>query len=96
MKKFQFFATTVIGLEDIAAKEVENLLGSKAEQDVGRIVFEGNITDICLLNLKARTINKFFIQLCRSKFENLEVIYKIAKNLDYTWIIDPEQSFAVK
>ncbi|MEM3731666.1 MAG: tRNA (guanine(6)-N2)-methyltransferase [Candidatus Bathyarchaeia archaeon] len=95
MVRFQFFATTVIGLEDIAAKEIEALLGCKAEQGVGRITFEGDTADIYLLNLKARTINKFFIQLCRSKFENLEDIYRLAKSLDYTWIIDSEQSFAV-
>ncbi|MEM0095616.1 MAG: tRNA (guanine(6)-N2)-methyltransferase [Candidatus Bathyarchaeia archaeon] len=96
MERLRFFATTVIGLEDIAAKEVENLLNGKVELDIGRIVFEGRPTDIYLLNLKARTINKVFIQLCHSKFVNLEDIYKLAKSLDYTWIINPEQSFAVR
>lgn len=96
MERLRFFATTVIGLEDVAAKEVENLLGGKVEQDVGRIIFEGQVSDIYILNLKARTINKIFIQLCRSKFANLEDIYKLAKNLDYQWIINPEQSFAVR
>ncbi|MBS7608599.1 MAG: tRNA (guanine(6)-N2)-methyltransferase [Candidatus Bathyarchaeia archaeon] len=96
MERLRFFATTVIGLEDIAAKEVENLLNGKVELDMGRIVFEGRPTDIYLLNLKARTINKVFIQLCHSKFVNLEDIYKLAKSLDYTWIINPEQSFAVR
>jgi len=96
MGRLRFFATTIIGLEDIAAKEVENLLGGKVERDVGRIIFEGQVSDIYILNLKARTINKIFIQLCRSKFANLEDIYKLAKNLDYQWIINPEQSFAVR
>lgn len=83
-------------MEDIAAKEVEKLLGRKVKQDVGRIVFEGAVSSIYVLNLKARTINKVFIQLCRSKFANLEGIYKLAKNLNYTWIINPEQSFTVR
>ncbi|MEM2394384.1 MAG: tRNA (guanine(6)-N2)-methyltransferase [Candidatus Bathyarchaeia archaeon] len=96
MERFQFFATTVIGLEDVAAEEVESMLGCKAERGVGRITFEGKTADIYLLNLKARTINKFFIQLCRSKLENLEDVYRLAKSLDYTWMIDPEQSFAVR
>jgi len=96
MERLRFFATTVIGLEDIAAMEVERLLGFKAEQDVGRILFEGKVSDIYMLNLKARTINKLFIQLCRSNFESLDKIYRIARNLDYTWIIDPQQSFAVR
>ncbi|MEM1566580.1 MAG: tRNA (guanine(6)-N2)-methyltransferase [Candidatus Bathyarchaeia archaeon] len=96
MKRLQFFATTVIGLEDIAIKEVESLVHTKAFEDIGRIVFEGCVSDIYLLNLKARTINKFFVQLCHLKFEKLEDIYKLAKSLDYTWIIDPSQSFAVR
>jgi tRNA (guanine6-N2)-methyltransferase len=96
MERLKFFATTVIGLEDIAAMEVERLIGSKAEQDVGRILFEGQVSDIYMLNLKARTINKLFILLYRSNFESLDEIYKIARNLDYTWMIDPQQSFAVR
>ncbi|MEM2281108.1 MAG: tRNA (guanine(6)-N2)-methyltransferase [Candidatus Bathyarchaeia archaeon] len=96
MKELSFFATTVMGIEDIAAREVEEILDFKAERDVGRILFKGRVSDIYLLNLKARTINKIFIQLCHSRFENLNNIYTIAKNLDYTWIIDPQQSFAVR
>lgn len=96
MKRLQFFATTAIGIEDVAAKEVETLLGVKAQPDVGCILFEGRMSDVYTLNLKVRTINKIFIQLCRSFFENLEELYRVAKNLDYTWIIDAEQSFAVR
>ncbi|MEM2263189.1 MAG: tRNA (guanine(6)-N2)-methyltransferase [Candidatus Bathyarchaeia archaeon] len=96
MEKIQFFATTVMGIEDIAAWEVQKLLGSRTVQDVGRILFEGCVSDIYQLNLKARTINKLFIQLCRSTFASLDDIYRIAKNMDYTWIIDPQQSFAVR
>jgi tRNA (guanine6-N2)-methyltransferase len=96
MERLKFFATTVIGIEDIAAMEVEDLLGIKAQQDVGRILFEGHLSNIYLLNLKARTINKLFIQICHSNFEGLNDIYKIARNIDYTWIIDSQQSFAVR
>jgi len=96
MEKLKFFATTVIGLEDIASKEVESLIGVKAEQEVGRIAFQGSLEDIYLLNLKASTINKVFIELCRSTFEDLNDIYKLAKSLDYTWILDAKQTFAIR
>lgn len=96
MNRLQFFATTVMGLEDIAAKEIENLIGAKPFQDVGRVIFDGKVSDIYLLNLKARTINKFFIQLCYSRFEKLDDIYKLSKRLDYEWIINSDQTFAVR
>ncbi|MEM2202681.1 MAG: tRNA (guanine(6)-N2)-methyltransferase [Candidatus Bathyarchaeia archaeon] len=96
MGKLRFFATTVIGLEDVASKEVENLIGVKAEQDVGRIAFKGSLEDVYLLNLKSSTINKVFIELCRSAFESLDDIYRLAKSLDYTWILDEQQTFAIR
>ncbi|MEM4713848.1 MAG: THUMP domain-containing protein, partial [Candidatus Bathyarchaeia archaeon] len=96
MNRLRLFATTVIGLEDIASKEVENLTGAKAEHDVGRIAFQASLEDIYLLNLKASTINKVFIELCKSTFEDLNDIYRIAKSLDYTWILDAQQTFAIR
>jgi tRNA (guanine6-N2)-methyltransferase len=96
MRGLQFFATTVMGIEDIAAEEVENLLGVKVERDVGRIAFEGETADIYRLNLKARTINKVFIELCHSTFESLDDIYRLTKAVDYSWVIDFQQTFAVK
>jgi tRNA (guanine6-N2)-methyltransferase len=96
MEKLRFFATTVIGLEDVASKEVESLTGARAELDVGRIAFEGSLEDVYLLNLKASTINKVFIELCRSTFEGLNDIYRLAKSLDYTWILDAQQTFAIR
>ena len=96
MEKLRFFATTVIGLEDVASKEVESLTGVRAELDVGRIAFQGSLKDVYLLNLKAATINKIFIELCKSTFEGLNDIYKLAKSLDYTWILDAQQTFAIR
>ena len=96
MEKLRFFATTVIGLEDVASKEVESLTGARAEPDVGRIAFEGSLEDVYRLNLKASTINKVFIELCRSTFEGLNDIYRLAKSLDYTWILDAQQTFAIR
>jgi tRNA (guanine6-N2)-methyltransferase len=96
MEKLRFFATTVIGLEDVASKEVESLTGARAELDVGRIAFEGSLEDVYRLNLKASTINKVFIELCRSTFEGLNDIYRLAKSLDYTWILDAQQTFAIR
>ncbi|MBC7130632.1 class I SAM-dependent RNA methyltransferase [Candidatus Bathyarchaeota archaeon] len=96
MKHLQFFATTPIGVEDIAAEEVKTLTGADPIPEIGRISFQGKTSDIYTLNLKARTLNKIYIQLARTTFQTLEDLYKTAKNLDYTWIIDANQTFAIK
>jgi len=92
----RFFATTIPGIEDIAAHEIKNLLKCKAIPDVGKVFFDADVESVYRLNLTARTLHKVMIQLCRSNFEDLNEIYKIAKSIDYTWIIDPNQTFAVR
>ncbi|MCS7119692.1 MAG: tRNA (guanine(6)-N2)-methyltransferase [Nitrososphaerota archaeon] len=96
METLALFATTARGIEDIACEEVAELARISAKPEVGRISFSGRLEDIYLLNLKARTINKVFIELCREEFEDLEGIYKLAREIDYAWIIDPHQTFAVR
>jgi len=94
--KVKLFATVSPGIEDIADKEVERLVGCKAIPDVGKVFFEADISSVYTLNLKGSTINKVMIQLCRENFAKLEDLYRIAKNIDYGWIIDANQTFAVR
>lgn len=96
LMRIRVFSTTIPGIEDIACSEVESLLGCRSEPGVGRIFFEAGTESIYLLNLGARTLHKIMIQLCREKFQSLEDIYRIAVNTDYTWIIDPDQTFAIR
>jgi len=94
--KIKFFATVSFGIEDVACKEVEDLIGCKAIPDIGKIFFDANMKSVYTLNLKASTLNKIMIQLCREKFAELDDLYKIAKKIDYGWIINANQSFAVR
>ncbi len=83
-------------MEDAASKEVKNLIRAKAEQDVGRIAFQGSIEDIYILNLKTSAIHKVFIELCKSTFNELNDIKRLVKSLDYTWILDAHQTFVIR
>ena len=94
--KTKFFATVSPGIEDIASKEVERLIGCKAIPDIGKIFFEASIENVYILNLKASTLNKIMIQLCREHFDKLDDLYKLAKKIDYGWLIDADQTFAVR
>lgn len=96
MNRLCFFATTSIGVEDVAAEEVRSLIGSDVKLEVGRVSFKGGVGDIYVLNLKARTLHKVYIQLVKADFKTLDDIYRVARSLDYTWIIDGDQSFAIR
>ena len=95
----QFFATTVQGLEDVAAREISSLVqasGIQPEAGRGRVFFKAPLEAMYELNLRARALHKVFLLLLRERFEGLSGIYRAAKSLDYTSIIAPEQSFAVR
>lgn len=96
MEKFDFFATTMTGIEDIAAREVEELLGCKAMTDIGKVFYRSDLDSVYILNIAARTLNKVMLNLRRAHFKNLDEIYKLSREIDYSWLIDPNQSFAVR
>ena len=96
MAKAKFFATVSPGIEDIACEEVSDLLGCEATPDIGKIFFEGELESIYVLNLKSSILNRIMIQLCRETFSDLDDLYRLVKDLDYGWIIDADQSFAVR
>ena len=94
--KIKFFATVSPGIEDVASKEVEEIIGCKAIPDVGKVFFEADAKSVYILNLKGSTLNKVMIQLCRENFAELDDLYRLAKKIDYAWIIEANQSFAVR
>ena len=92
----KLFATTVQGMEDIAAEEAERLTGCRAEPDVGKVFLQAPLEAVYRLNLASRTLNRVFIELCRESFETLSDLYRLAYGIDYTEFIDPDQSFAIR
>jgi tRNA (guanine6-N2)-methyltransferase len=92
----ELFATTIQGIEDIAAEEVEHLTGCGAQPDVSKVFFQAPLEAVYRLNLAARTLNRVFIQLFRGRFESLDDLYRIAVKLDYTDFINSDQSFAIR
>ncbi len=96
MLKVEFFATTSPGLEDLVCREIEKLTGGSAVPDVAKVFFQTEIKNLYLLHLKASMLNKIFVALCRERFTKLDDLYRLARGVDYGWIIDKEQSFAVR
>lgn len=94
--RFKCFATTVMGLEEYAARECRELIGVEAKRDIGKIVFEADQEQLIKLNLASRMLHKIFIMLARINVETLDDIYNCARKIDYNEFIEPDQSFAVK
>lgn len=93
---FSFMATTITGFEDVSAKEVEELLNVKVRCGYGRVFFNSNFDAVYKINLSGRCIHKVFLVLERTKFQNLDDIYKQTKMIDFEWIINSNQTFAVR
>ena len=92
----EFFATTVFGLEDVAAEEVSELTGREALRDVAKVIFSGSIMDAALLNYASRCCNRIFVMLVKREVESLDDIERAAREVDYFELIDDDQSFAVR
>jgi 23S rRNA G2445 N2-methylase RlmL len=94
--RLECFATTIMGLEDIAARECGGIIGAEARPDIGKIFFEADEDGIIRLNLASRTIHRIFVLLSRSRVEVLDDVYRAAREVDYVEFIRADQAFAVK
>lgn len=83
------------GIEEMAVNEVDSLIGSRCEYDHGKIIFEASVEDIYELNLCSRSLLKILILLCKEKAYDLDDVYRVAKNIDYTEFMPQGKSFGV-
>ena len=98
MGRLRLFATVINGLEDVAASEIERLTGRPASVDVGKVFFEADEDAVFKLNLCSRVLSRVMILLYRGRMDpiSLDSIYSAARSIDYTGLIGPDQSFAVR
>ncbi len=93
----EFIATCTPGLEEISAKELKEKFKIKAEiLHKGALIFEGKEKHIYQTNYFSKTLHRIVVLLAKGKTCNLEEIYSLAKEIDYTKFILPSQAFAVK
>jgi len=90
------FATCVNGLEDIAASEVLEITGYKAQADVGKILMDLPLSKVALLNYSCRSLHRVYILAAYGEVFSLEDVERIAREVDYVNYVDAEQSFAVR
>lgn len=84
-------------MEDVARSELEEISKVVVKSvEAGKVFFEADIEAMYSLNFSARTVNKLYLLLTKEKFESLEDIYRIAKSIDYTEVLNPWNTFAVR
>ena len=89
--------TTILGFEGIAAKEIESFGGNVTEILKGKIIADGlNEEDIVSMNFSSRTLHRVCILLAHQRFSDIEEIYKIARELDYTEWLSSDKTFEVR
>ena len=96
--RYNLVCTTNTGVEDVAAREIEEKTGRKAEfLRKGKIIVRDCTEDeIFKINLCSQSVHRVMILLKRENVQSLDDIYNVVKNVDYTEYIWPTQSFAIR
>ena len=75
-----FLSTTIHGLEDIAAREIENFGARILELRSGKVIYEGNEELIYKLNYGAKRIFRIAVILSMGKIKELEDLRKFVQD----------------
>lgn len=95
MKNYKLTATTLSGLENVLAKELEKL-GAKNVVPAQRAVFyEGNLETIYKSNYLLRTALRILKEIEFFHFKNVDQFYLKCKQINWSDYIDIEQNFVV-
>ncbi|TDM13244.1 THUMP domain-containing class I SAM-dependent RNA methyltransferase [Macrococcus lamae] len=91
---YQLLATTPMGIEAVAAKEVQTL-GYETETENGRVLFRGDARAIVKSNLWLRSADRLKIVVGRFKATTFDQLFEGTKQLPWEEIIAENGSFPV-
>jgi 23S rRNA G2445 N2-methylase RlmL len=80
---FNAFALCELGLEDISAKEIQELIGAKCKIQHGIVVFSAQPEQLALLCYKAQSLKRVALLVAEFKFKTLEDIEKETKKITF-------------
>ncbi len=79
----QYLATTVMGLEDLAAEEIEKFGGRIREIKKGKVIFSGSEELMYILNYASKCLFRITILLGNGEIDGLEDIRKVVRAADF-------------
>lgn len=95
MNKLQLIATAPMGLEAVVAREL-NTLGYETVTENGRVLFSGDLIDICRCNLWLRTSDRVLIQMARFPATTFDELFEGVKALPWQDWIPADGEFPVE
>lgn len=94
MAKYQLYAATASGLEALAGQELRDL-GYDVQVENGRILFEGDMSDILKANLWLRTADRIKIILKTFKATTFDDIFDTISAMDWDQWLPMDAKFPV-
>ena len=91
----EYFAQVAGGLEDIAAKELQELGASSGETITRGIHFKADLKSLYRINYRSRLATRVLAPLVKFEARTPEELYLGAKKVDWTNIFTLDQTFAV-
>ncbi len=91
----RYFAQISDGLEDMGARELEELGAEEIHPAYRGIYFEAGKASLYRINYSSRLITRVLAPLLAFKCETAEVLYKTAKNIDWSLLFNVTHTFAV-
>ena len=92
---FKITVKTSFGLEDVLAKELEDLGVKDYEKGNRVITFNGNKALLYKANLWLRTANRILVPIRQFNIQNQDDLYQKVKSIDWETIFDITQTFAI-
>jgi len=96
MSKFELVATTLLGIESITARELEELGIEVLKVEDGRVTFAGDEITICQANTWIRTAERILIKLGEFNAFTFEELFQGTKALPWNEWISQNCAFPVK
>lgn len=94
-KPLQLIATTAMGIEAIAAKELKELGYDTVDVQNGKITFQGDWIDVCRSNLWLRTADRIKLKIGEFKATSFEELFEQTKALPWSDFIPENAEFPV-
>jgi putative N6-adenine-specific DNA methylase len=91
----EYFATVARGLEDLAAKELEQLGAKSVEPGFCGVEFEGDRTLLYRVNLWARLPFRILFKVIKFPCKNAKELYKGIQTIEWQDYLTPEDTLAV-
>lgn len=94
-QKWTLIATTAMGLEAVAARELKDLGYNDLKVENGKIIFTGDPIDLCRSNLWLRTVDRIRLRVGYFKAVTFDSLFEQTKALPWANLLPEQAQFPV-